>query len=128
MILVDASVLIDFLRTQEAKLATLFATLPLTVCGLTWSEILAGSRGPAHRQRLLAFLNSFGTTPIPEGVWDDVGDNLTRLRVSGLTIPFQDVVVAAVALDADIELWARDQHYPMMKTVFPALRLFVEPP
>lgn len=128
MILVDASVLIDYLRTQDAKLATLFTTLPLTLCGLTRSEILAGSRGPAHRLRLLAFLNSFGTTPTPEHVWDGVGDNLTQLRTSGLSIPFQDVVVATVALDADIELWARDHHYPMMKTVFPALRLFVEPP
>ena len=45
MILVDASVLIDFLRTKEPKLDGLFRSLPVAVCGATRVEILAGARG-----------------------------------------------------------------------------------
>jgi len=29
---------------------------------------------------------------------------------------------------AIIELWARDQHFPLIQTVLPSLRLFQEPP
>ena len=34
MILVDAGVLIEFLRTKDAKLNSLFRSLPLAVCGV----------------------------------------------------------------------------------------------
>lgn len=33
--------LIDFLRTKDAKLNTLFRSLPVAVCGVTRAEILA---------------------------------------------------------------------------------------
>ena len=39
MILVDAGVLIDFLRTKDPKLVRLFRSLPVAVCGVTRAEI-----------------------------------------------------------------------------------------
>lgn len=40
MILVDAGLLIDFLRTKDAKLANLFRILPIAVCGVTRLKFL----------------------------------------------------------------------------------------
>jgi predicted nucleic acid-binding protein len=59
MILVDASVLIDFLRTQDPNLDALLRTLPVALCGVTRAEIVAGARNPRDRQRLVAFLQPF---------------------------------------------------------------------
>ncbi len=56
MILVDSGVLIDFLRTKDAKLDRHFRSLPVAVCGVTRAEILCGARGNADRRKLLAFL------------------------------------------------------------------------
>ena len=78
-ILVDASVLIDFLRTKEPKLDGLYRSLPVAVCGVTRAEILAGARGAKDRQRLLLFLNQFQQVPTPDSCWDLVGDNLAAL-------------------------------------------------
>jgi predicted nucleic acid-binding protein len=39
-----------------------------------------------------------------------------------------DVLIAAVALENDAELWTRAHHFPMIQTVLPALKLFQEPP
>jgi predicted nucleic acid-binding protein len=128
MILVDSGVLIDFLRTQDAKLDALFRSLPVAICGVTRAEILHGARSSADRGRLLIFLGAFQQVPFAEPLWDLVGDNLAALRASGVTVPFPDAVLATLAIDNDIEVWARDPHFAAMQTALPRLRLFKEPP
>ena len=88
MILVDASVLIDFLRTKDAKLDGLFRSLPVAVCGATRAEILAGVRSISQRRKLLAFLGTFRQVVMPRVCWDILGDNLALLRTHGVTVPF----------------------------------------
>jgi predicted nucleic acid-binding protein len=73
MILVDAGVLIDFLRTKDSKLDGLFRSLPVAVCGGTRAEILAGARCSNDRQRLLLFLNRFQQVSSPDSCWDLIG-------------------------------------------------------
>src|SRR6266581_1826265 len=127
MILVDTGVLIDFLRTKEPKLDTLFRSLPVAVCSVTRAEILAGSRGVGDRQRLLQFLVAFQQIAIPEPLWDLVGDTLAALYARGITVPFPDAVIATVGIENDIEVWARDLHFPTMQTILTRLKLFQEP-
>lgn len=131
MILVDSGVIgviIDFLRTKDPKLDALLRSLPVAVCGVTRAEILHGSRSGADRQRLLVFLSAFQQVPILDSWWDVVGDNLAALRASGITVPFPDAVIATVGIESDIEIWARDAHFPAMQKVLPRLKLFQEPP
>lgn len=58
----------------------------------------------------------------------EVAANDHALRAAGLSVPFADAVLATVAIANDVELWARDIHYPMIQTVLPQLKLFQEPP
>src|SRR5437762_1820209 len=117
MILVDAGVLIDFLRTKDAKLDRLFRTEPMAICGVTRAEILAGRRGAKDRQRLLRFLRRFDQVLTPESCWDIVGDNLAALNSRGITVPFPDAVIATLGIENDFEVWARDPHFLTMQTV-----------
>jgi predicted nucleic acid-binding protein len=128
MILVDTSVLIDFLRTKDPKLDGLFRSLPVAICGVTRAEILAGSRGGKDRQRLLLFLNRFQQVRSPESCWDLVGDNLAALNARGISVPFPDAVIATLGIENDIEVWARDPHFPTMQKILGRLKLFQEPP
>jgi predicted nucleic acid-binding protein len=128
MILVDAGVLIDYLRTKDPKLDHLFRSRQAAICGATRSEILAGSRSAQDRQRLLRFLRPFQRVPIREAVWDTVGVNLAALYASGITIPFPDVIVATLGIENDLEVWARDPHFSAMQKILPKLKLFAEPP
>lgn len=127
MILVDATVLIDFLRGETALLATMQAN-GAAFCGMTRAEILHGARGPKHRLKLLQLLNKFPWVAMPEPTWDAVGDNLALLRAHGITVSIPDVIVVSNAIALDLEVWARDQHFVLMQQVLPALRLFQEPP
>jgi predicted nucleic acid-binding protein len=128
MILVDAGVLIDCLRSKDPKLNLLFRSLPVAVCGVTRAEILAGARSVKDRQRLLVFLNQFLQIPTAESCWELVAETLAVLHATGITVPFPDAVVATLGIENDIEVWARDPHFPMIQKVIPALKLFSEPP
>ncbi len=128
MILIDTSVVIDYTRGKDAKLAAVLPTVSGAICGVVRAEMLCGVRDPGHRGILLTLLGIFHQVPIDESIWDVLGDNLARLRAAGVTIPFPDAIIATVAIENDVELWARDQQYALIQTVLPALRLFQEPP
>lgn len=128
MILVDTSVVIDYTRGKDPKLQALLPTLPVALCGVVRAEMLCGIRNPADRNKLLTELAAFRYVPMPEPLWDAVGDNLAALRRNGLTIPLPDVVIATLGMDLQIEVWSRDPHFPSMQRILPALKLFQEPP
>lgn len=128
MILVDTSVVIDYTQGKDPRLQPLLLALPVAVCGVTRAEVLCGSRAPAHRQNLLTILAAFQVVSIPDKLCDILGDNLAALRMKGVTVPFPDAVIASLGIESDIEVWARDPHFPTMQKVLPRLKLFSEPP
>ena len=128
MTLVDSGVVIAYLRSGDAGLLGRFRSLPGAVCGTTRAEVLHGARNPADRGRLITVLDAFVQIPTPESVWDDVGDLLARLRANGVTLPFNDVVIAAVAAAAGLDLWTRDAHFQLIRQFEPRVVLFQEPP
>ncbi len=128
MILVDSSILIDSLRSGDPKITALLTTHGGTVCGVVLAELLHGARTPRERSLVIALVATLGSVPIDDSLWEEVGDNLAALRSGGITVPFQDVVIATVAINLGIELWTRDRHFIQMQAVLSALRLFQEPP
>ncbi len=128
MILVDTSVVIDFVRGKEPKLAALLMAHPVAVCGVTRTEFLCGARDPAHRHKLIAILAAFQFVPFPDALWDDVGDTVAALRSRGITVPLPDAIIATLAIKNDIEVWTRDPHFFAIRAALPALKLFEEPP
>jgi predicted nucleic acid-binding protein len=128
VILVDSCVISGRTRGTAPRLGELFKALPVGVCGVVRAEVLHGARNPANRTALVALLDQFGQIPTPESVWDAVGDNLALLRSHGVTLPFTDVVLATIAVDAGHELWTHDAHFTLIQKWLPALELFIEPP
>jgi predicted nucleic acid-binding protein len=128
MILIDASVIIDWADRKDAKLRALIPSLPVAVCGVTQAEVLHGSRDGAHRKRLINDLSTFTFVSIQDNHWISIGDNLAALRSNGITVPFPDAVVATLGIEFGFEVWARDPHFPAMQKALPHLNLFQEPP
>jgi predicted nucleic acid-binding protein len=128
MILVDSSVMIDALRKPDPKLQNLFNTMQPAICGIVLGEILHGARDAADYAKLVAALASFPQVAMPEPIWETVGRNLWTLRTVGVSVPFQDVVIATVAIENNIELWTRDAQFQLIQSALPALKLFQEPP
>jgi len=128
VILVDSCVIFDHTCGLDPGLAELFKTLSIGVCGVVRAEVLHGARNPENRSALLALLNLFAQVPTPEDCWDAVGDSLAMLRRHGVTVPFADIVLAALAILGGHELWTGDAHFGLVKKWLPGLVLFQEPP
>jgi predicted nucleic acid-binding protein len=128
MIVVDTSVVIDYLRASDRKLLHLFQHHDAAICGVTRSEVLAGMRSPGHRQRIVAALDVFRQIETNEALWDRLGDHLSALRTNGVSVPMADVIIATIAIENDAELWTRDRHFQHVQAVLQQLRLFQEPP
>jgi predicted nucleic acid-binding protein len=124
MILVDASVLIDVLRSRDPELQRTLVDSEAAICGVTLAEVLHGARSDKDFDRLVASLSKFPQVGIPDDLWIDVGRHLSKLRRAGVTVPFSDAVVATVAIANDLELWATDAHFPLIQNVLPQLKLF----
>ena len=127
MILIDSSVLFDHTRAKDPKVAYIISLNPIAICGITRSEALHGARNAKERTELLKTINSYLPLSTPETIWDQAGDNLAILRSNGLTIPMPDVLLATIGIHHDVEVWARDHHFPLMQKWLPALKLFQEP-
>jgi len=128
MILVDSSVMIDALRKPDPKLQNLFHTLQPAVCNIVLAEVLHGAKDVSDYGKLVVALTSFPQVQMPDSIWEDVGRNLWSLRSKGVSVPFQDVAIATVAIVNDMELWTRDAQFHLIQTILPQLRLFQEPP
>ena len=111
MILVDTTVVVAYLRTADPRLQGIFAAHQAGICGVTRAEILHGVRNPADLTRFSQALNAFQQVPIPEALWDEVGAHLAALRAAGLPTPLDDVIIAALSIHLNVELWSRDQHH-----------------
>lgn len=127
MILVDTSILVRYFRTGSPAILEIFQSADCGVCGVTRAEILHGARSAEDAAKLRAALEPFTAVPIDERIWDRLGDHLALLRRHGLPLPFQDALLATVALEQDTDLWSDDAHFKLMRTVLPSLRLFEGP-
>ena len=127
MILLDASVLVDYFRSPTDRVLRLFEENEAAICGATKAEILAGARKPADLDRITLGLNVLGYVEFPEALWDQLGSNLSLLRTAGVVVPFPDALIATIAIERGVELWTRDAHFTQIQRVLPRLRLFQEP-
>lgn len=127
MILVDTSVLVRYLRTASPAIREVFASTDCGICGVTRAEILHGARTSDDSKSLCEAMEVFIQVPVLQTAWDHLGHHLASLRARGLPMSFQDVLLAAVAIDQDAELWSYDAHFRSIQGVLSSLKLFDGP-
>jgi len=124
MILPDTNIIIDYWEsyTNEAGLALL--RWDPCVCGVVMAELLHGALNEWEVAWMQRALSKFRWLETHADVWRCLGLNLTTLRRGGLKMPFQDVLLATVAIVHDVPVWSHDKHFALMQQKLPALRLF----
>ena len=79
-------------------------------CSPVRLEVLGGAR-PEERTRLEAHFSVIPYRPCHEADWDRGLALAWRLRTKGLTVPWLDVLIAAIAIHDGIRLYAVDAHF-----------------
>jgi predicted nucleic acid-binding protein len=126
MILTDTSILIEWSRMPSVPVGRILASGRASVCGVTVAEMFEGVRSEPERADVELTLRRFGLMPIEDAVWELTGRILGAMARRGTKVKFQDAVIAATAIHANLPLWTRDAHFTWVQSAFPQLILFDE--
>ncbi len=115
MVLVDSSVWIEGFRKNgrlEVKLAlqSLLEAYEVQWCSPVRLEVLGGARKD-ERARLGRHFSVIPFRPCREDDWDRAVALAWQLRGNGLSVPWLDVVIAAIAIHDGVRLYAVDAHF-----------------
>lgn len=115
MVLVDSSVWIEALRRKgriEVKLAveSLLDAYEAQWCTQVRLEVLGGARRE-ERGQLGRMFSVIPYRPCTEADWERAVALAWRLRDGGVTVPWLDVVITAIAAHDKVRLYTIDQHF-----------------
>lgn len=127
MVLVDSSIWIEAARRTgnlEVKvgLEGLLYEFEATWCGPIKLEVLGGARAN-ERKALSAWFECIPYLPITEPVWEEAKTLGWKLRDTGFSIPWNDILIAALGMRSQCRVYARDHHFETMRDVL-GLRLY----
>lgn len=115
MVLVDSSAWIESLRRRGdigVKLAIegLLEAYEAQWCSPVRLEVLGGAR-PEERARLSELFSVIPYRPCREDDWERGLALAWRLRAGGLSVPWLDVLIAAIAIHDGVRLYTIDAHF-----------------
>ncbi len=127
MVLVDSSVWIEAARrggdiATKVGLEGLLEEYEAACCGVVLLEVLGGCR-KQDREQLARMFQCISYARFEDGLWERARDMSWRLRDAGQTIPWNDILVAAVSVSRGWRIYARDRHFNGMRDVL-GLRLY----
>lgn len=124
MILADTNVIIDFWDNPNDEYARIFEDNEIATCGVIKTELLRGSNSKKQFSQIEEALNDFTYFSFSEKDWISLSKLFITLKKNGLAVPFQDAMIAYLAIKHDCEVWTNDKHFKLMQVVLPSLRLF----
>ncbi len=127
MILVDTNIIIDFWKTSSDEYTNVFLDNDVAVCPIIEVELVAGAKSEKEKTKIREALKELRMLSIDESTWELLGEMLYKLRRTGVTVPLQDALIAAVAIRYDCLLWSNDKHFPLITAVITELKQFTLP-
>ena len=124
MILIDTNIVIDFWKTGNEEIKSVIMKSPVYICGVVKAELCHGARNEKDLSSILNALSSFPEIDITNRLWETIGRNLFELRISGITVPFQDVIIATLAIENSLMVWTNDKHFFQIQSVIKDLLIF----
>ncbi len=114
-VLIDTSIWVEYFHGRDHQLVELVKDLITTqravMCGVVLSELLAGVGVRKDRDTLKHTLDALEYAEVSRATWILAGEMSSNLRRQGIRVPLTDLIVAALALGNDYELFTLDSHF-----------------
>jgi predicted nucleic acid-binding protein len=114
-IIVDTSVWIEFFREPASELTLhlkgLLRERKVIMVGMVIAEILQAVKAPKEANLVKQSLEKLPYLEITRDIWEAAGEISASLRGTGITIPLTDLIIAALALTGDHEIFTIDPHF-----------------
>ncbi|HKB91593.1 MAG TPA: PIN domain-containing protein [Opitutaceae bacterium] len=127
MVLIDSSVWIEALRRSgslevKVSLEALLEAFEATLCSPIKLEVLGGAR-VQERKALAEYFDILPYDPMPESTWQEAIELSWKLRDAGVTVPWNDLLIACRAIALKTRLYSCDKHFEVIAQHAP-LRLY----
>lgn len=112
--LVDSSVWIGLLREGRDPVQELVRrarTYDLATCGMVRLEVLRGIVRRSVFEAVEGFMNVMINVPSDNRIWEAATEEAWQLRRKGITLPAQDLVIAACARRIEAAVLTYDAHF-----------------
>ena len=83
---------------------------------LNSGEVLGGARA-GERKALTTWFQCIPYFSMSESIWEEAKELTWHLRNAGFTIPWNDILIAALALRRPCRVYAKDQHFQTMSDI-----------
>ncbi|MBI4026039.1 MAG: PIN domain-containing protein [Verrucomicrobia bacterium] len=119
MVMVDSSVWIEGLR-RDGNLAVSVALRGLLEeyealwCGPVKLEVLGGAR-KEERAKLSFFFECIPYRAISDASWEEAKRLAWRLRDKGFSLPWNDILIASLAIRWNVRLYSIDRHFEIIR-------------
>lgn len=118
MVIVDTSVWIEAARRDgdlayKVGLENLLEEYEAAWCSPVKLEFMGGAR-KEDRKKLAFWFECIPYRAVEERHWEAAKLNAWKLRDRGLTLPWNDILIASLAIDLDCRVYAKDKHFETM--------------
>jgi predicted nucleic acid-binding protein len=123
--LIDTSIWLEVLARGRAdpnliqRADELLAADVVAITGMVRLELLGGARTRKEYQRLDRLLSALHYIPVDEDCWDEAAHAGFGIRQQGISVPFTDLLIAAVAIRHKATLLHRDRHFDLIAAHLP---------
>ena len=124
MILVDSNVSIEFWKNPLDNQKKVFLYNEIAICGVIKSELLRGTSSEKQFIEVFNALDCFNYLFFEESDWSELAKLFVDLRKNGISIPFQDGMIAYLAIKNNCKLWTNDKHFKLIQIVKPELQIY----
>jgi len=114
VVLVDSSVWIGVMREGRDPVRELVErarALDLATCGMVRLEVLRGVARPAVFQAVEGFLDVMINVPTDDRLWSEATREARALGARGISLPAQDLIIAACARRIEAAVLTFDAHF-----------------
>ncbi|MFZ5875803.1 MAG: type II toxin-antitoxin system VapC family toxin [Nitrospirota bacterium] len=115
MVIADTSVWIEFFNrpqsVEKRNLDLLIDGDEVALIGVVLAELLQGCRAAKDRHEVTEAMLALPYIELTQTTWIRTGDLSSDLLRRGLTVPIPDLIIAAVALEHDCQVYSRDRHF-----------------
>jgi len=115
MVVADTTVWIEFFNNPESEekraIDLLIDEDELALVGPVLAELLQGCRSVGEANAILDHVSALPFLETNFPAWRQAGDLSSSLRRKGTTLPLMDIIIGAIALEHDAEVFTTDPHF-----------------
>ena len=117
MILVDSSVLIDWLRRRvepHRQMEPWIRSQQACTCGVVRAEVLRGVVNPRQKDQVARFFDVLPEIPCDSRLWQETAELAWTLDRQGKVLPLTDVIIAVCAFQMAAIVITTDPHFSLI--------------